>query len=78
MLKVFETDLRRLGLHESVRATCFGINISILNFYAILELCYLESAYFSHQLAMELHEMWKVSNLPMGSIPYEEYFSCVE
>ena len=27
---------------------------------------------------MALHEMWKVSNLPMGSKPYEEYFLCAE
>ena len=27
---------------------------------------------------MALHEMWEVSNLPMGSKPYEEYFLCTE
>jgi len=25
---------------------------------------------------MALHEMWEVSALPMGSLPYEEYFLC--
>ena len=25
---------------------------------------------------MALHEMWKVFALPMGSLPYEEYFPC--
>ena len=25
---------------------------------------------------MTLHEMWEVSTLPMGSLPYEEYFPC--
>ena len=25
---------------------------------------------------MALHEMWEVSTLPMGSLPYEEYFPC--
>jgi len=28
------------------------------------------------ELGMALHEMWEVSALPMGSLPYEEYFSC--
>ena len=26
------------------------------------------------ELGMALHEMWEVSALPMGSLPYEEYF----
>jgi len=30
------------------------------------------------ELGMALHEMWEVSNLPMGSLPYKEYFSCTE
>jgi len=25
---------------------------------------------------MALHEMWEVSALPMGYLPYEEYFPC--
>ena len=25
---------------------------------------------------MALHEMWEISILPMGSLPYEEYFPC--
>ena len=25
---------------------------------------------------MALHEMWEISALPMGSLPYEEYFPC--
>ena len=28
------------------------------------------------ELGMALYEMWEVSALPMGSLPYEEYFSC--
>ena len=28
------------------------------------------------ELGIALHEMWEVSALPMGSLPYEEYFLC--
>ena len=28
------------------------------------------------ELGMALHEMWEVSNLPMGPLPHEEYFPC--
>ena len=28
------------------------------------------------ELGMALYEMWEVSALPMGSLPYEEYFPC--
>ena len=27
---------------------------------------------------MTLHEVWEVSNLPMGSLPHKEYFPCAE
>ena len=32
VLDVFKTDLKQLGLHEAVKAMCFGINISIPSF----------------------------------------------
>ena len=28
------------------------------------------------ELGLALHEMWEISNLSMGSMPYEEYFPC--
>ena len=46
MLDVFEAPLKRLGLYEVVRATCFGINISIPTFYAIMEMYSLASGTF--------------------------------
>ena len=79
ILAYFREDLERLGLCEAVRATCYNIRMSATNFYAILEL-YSPSAgtFFTHvgELGMALHEMWEVSVLPMGSLPYEEYFPC--
>ena len=81
VLEMFTDDLMRLGLYEAVRATCFGININIPTFYAILEMyCPTSGIFFTlvDKLRMVLHEMCKVSHLPMGSFLYEEYFSCAE
>ena len=53
--------------------------MSIANFYAIFELyCPSIGTFFTPvgELGMALHEMWEVSALPMGSLPYKEYFPC--
>jgi len=79
VFEVFADDLMRLGLYEAVRATCFEINIP--TFYAILEMyCLASGTFFTAvgKLGMALHEMWGVSNLPMGSLPYAGYFLCAE
>ena len=47
--------------------------------YAILELyCPATGTFFTPmgKLGIALHEMWEVSALLMGSLPYEEYFPC--
>ena len=81
MLEVFKDDLKRLELHKAIRVMCFGMNINIPTFYTFLEMYYSMSGTFFTpvgELGMSLHEMWEVSNLPMGSKPYEEYFPCDE
>jgi len=70
--------LERLGPREAVTATCYVIQISLANFYAIFELyCPATWTFFTPvgELSMALHEMWEVSTLPMGSLSYEEYLS---
>jgi len=60
VLEVFDTDLRQLQLYEAIRATCFKINISISNFYAILEMHYPTSGMFFHtnrRAGDGIHEM---------------------
>ena len=77
VLTHFEEDLERLGLYEAVRANNYGIQMSVANFYAIFELYFLTTGTFFTpvgELGMALHEMWEVSALPLGSLPYEEYF----
>jgi len=79
VLKQFDADLKKLGLHKAVRATCHGIEISVLNFFVIFKLyCPASGSFFTPvgELELALHDTWKVSNLPMGSMPYEEYFPC--
>jgi len=53
--------------------------MSVSNFYAIFELyCPVIGTFFTlvEELGMALHEMWEVSALLIGSLPYEEYFPC--
>ena len=79
VLKYFSNDLKRLGLYEAVRATCYGIEVSVPNFYALFKLyCPSSGTFFApvDELGLTLHDMWEVSNLPIGFLPYEEYFSC--
>ena len=77
VLKHFDAGLKKLGLREAIRATCYGIEISVPNIFAMFELYYAASrTFFTHigELGMALHDMWEVSNPPMGSMRYEEYF----
>ena len=79
ILAHFEEDLEGLNLYEAVRATCYGIKVNVACFYAIFELyCPASGTFFTPvgELGMALHEMWEVSALPFGSLPYEEYFPC--
>jgi len=73
----FDEDLRRLGLYEAVRATCYGIQINVAKFYTIFELyCPGTGTFFVPvgELGMALLKIWEVSAFPLGSLPYEEYF----
>ena len=71
----------KIRLHEAVRATYYEIEISVPNFFTIFELYYPASGTFFtpvSELGLALHEMWEISNDPMGSMSYEEYFSCIK
>jgi len=75
VLKHFDADLKKLGLHEAVRATCNGIEISVPNFFAIFELyCPALGTFFTPvgELGLAQHDMWEVSNFPVGLMLKEE------
>jgi len=60
ILEYFNDDLKRLGLREAVRATCYGIEVIVPNFYTLFELYYPSSRMFFAlvgELGMALHEM---------------------
>ena len=79
VLEYFEAELMKIRLHEVVGATRYGIEISVPNFFAIFELyCPASGTFFTpvDELGLALHEMWEISNLSIGSMSYEEYFSC--
>ena len=81
ILEYFGEDLKRLGLHEVVRTTCYGMKVSMPNFYTIFELYYPAFGTFFTpigELGLVFHEMWEVSYLPLHSLPYEEYFPDTE
>jgi len=64
VLAHFREDLERLRLREAVRAICYGIQMSVANFYAIFELyCPATGTFFTsvEESGMTLHEMWEVS-----------------
>jgi len=66
ILEQFNEDLKKLGLHEAVRVTCYGIEVSVPNFNAIFELYYLVSGTFFTlvgKLELALHEMRKCQTL---------------
>ena len=77
VLKHFEVELMRIGLHEAVWATCQGIKISVPNFFAIFKLyCPALVTFFTPigELGLALRDIWEISNLHIGSMLYEEYF----
>jgi len=53
------------------------MDISVPNFFAVLERYNPHSGTFFTpvgEMRLALHELWEVSKLPMGDLPYEEYF----
>jgi len=79
VLDQFSNELKRLRLYEAIRATCYGMEVSMPNFYAILELyCPFIGTFFAlvGELGLALHERWEVSKLLLGHFLYEEYFLC--
>ena len=52
----------KIRLHEAVRATCYGIEINVSNFFAIFELPYLARGTFFTpvgELGLALYELWR-------------------
>ena len=60
VLKHFEAELKKIGLHEAVMATCHWMEINVPNFFAIFKLyCPATGTFFTSigELRLVLHEM---------------------
>ena len=76
-----EDLLWQAGLYGTVRAVLHGIPQSNHQFYTILERYNLEICTFftpDEERGFALHEIYEVSGLVMGDIPYKEYISSTE
>ena len=76
VLTNLEGPLRRVGLYPAVRAVQWGIPMSSHNFFGILERYNPRTGTFFTpvgEMGLALHELYEVSGLASGDIPYEEY-----
>ena len=68
--------LKRVGLYSAVRAVQWGIPQSSQNFFGILERYNPSTGTFFTpvgEMGLALHELYEVSGLSSGDIPYEEF-----
>ena len=76
VLAELKEPLAQSGLACPIMATKHGIALSPYNFFAILERYNPETCTFftpEGELGFALHEMFDVSGLPFGDLPYEEF-----
>lgn len=64
-------QLTKIGLYYIVWAVQHGIPPSHFHFFSILEL----GTFFTSvgEMGLAFHQLYEVSSLPMGELPYEEY-----
>lgn len=80
IMKNFKNQLMEIGLYRIVQAVQYGIQTSHFHFFSILELFNPGTWTFFTligEMGLALHELYKVSRLPMNEVPYEEYVSTV-
>jgi len=81
VLEDLREELIQTSLYAAVRAIQYGIPQSNHHFFAMLERYNLEMCTFITpvgQMGFSLYEMYEVSGLAMGDIPYEEYVPSAE
>ncbi|XP_020272747.1 uncharacterized protein LOC109847926 [Asparagus officinalis] len=77
VLKRFGRELAGLGLDVPIRATMHGLQSSVSHFLCLFEIYNPDTNTFftkNGELGLPLHEMMQVSALPMGDVPYQEFF----
>ena len=85
IVNFFLNELKELlvhsGLYSAVRAVQYSIPKSNYQLYAMLECYNLKTYTFFYpvgEMVFALHEMYEVSGLTMGDIPYKEYIPGTE
>ncbi|ONK72967.1 uncharacterized protein A4U43_C04F25540 [Asparagus officinalis] len=77
VLSRWSEELHACGLYAAIRSTMYGLPVSAKHFFALYELYNPDSNTFltrHGELGLALHEMHKISGLPMGQMLYQEYF----
>ncbi|ONK58181.1 uncharacterized protein A4U43_C09F9170 [Asparagus officinalis] len=77
VLSRWSEELHACGLYAAIRSTMYGLPVSAKHFFALCELYNPDSNTFltrHGELGLALHEMHKISGLPMGQMLYQEYF----
>ena len=81
VLQELEELLLQCRLYQAVRAVCYEITPSHYNFFVMLEKYNPDTCTFfalAEEMEFVVHEMFEVSGLSMGDLPYEEYISDTE
>jgi len=81
LLEKLEEPLLQCGLYPAVRAVCYRIVLSHYNFFEIFEKYNPDTCTFFtliEEIVFALHEMFEVSGLSMGDLPYEKYIPSTE
>ncbi|ONK80280.1 uncharacterized protein A4U43_C01F15890 [Asparagus officinalis] len=78
VLSRWSEELHACGLYAAIRSTMYGLPVSAKHFFALCELYYNpdSNTFLTRhgELGLALHEMHKISGLPMGQMLYQEYF----
>ncbi|ONK73034.1 uncharacterized protein A4U43_C04F26450 [Asparagus officinalis] len=75
VLSRWSEELHACGLYAAIRSTMYGLPVSAKHFFALCELYNPDSNTFltKHgELGLALHEMHRISGLPMGQMLYQE------
>jgi len=73
--------LKQVGLYHAVRAVQYGLPQSSHHFYSVLERYNsLTGTFFTpvREMKLALHELYEISGLVIGDLPYEEYVPTIE
>lgn len=75
-LTTFEKYLKEIGLYRTIKAVQYEIPTNHFHFCCLLELYNPDTGMLStpcYELGLALYEIYEVSGLSIGEIPYEEY-----